>query len=150
MSTRAVIHLGLDGDVLTLCGRRLTAVEVIAPHPETCRACLERLGEARRLVSRGESYWRPMIGLMEVATSNAAASWAKTRSKAMASRIKRSGNRPKTAAHLHTAQKKRFAQTTKEDREHEHVVSDARAARQRPGEPEPDYGKGESGEADDA
>lgn len=61
----------------------------------------------------------------------------------MASGIKGSGNRPKTAKHLRKTNEKSFAKTTKEDRDREHAASDAWAARQREatGSQEPDYSK---------
>lgn len=61
----------------------------------------------------------------------------------MASGIKGSGNRPKTAKHLRTPPKKQFTKTTKEDREREHMATDAWAQRQRlaTGSEEPDHGR---------
>lgn len=49
----------------------------------------------------------------------------------MASGIKRSGNRPKTAAHLRSPQKKAHVNRTAEEREREHTATDAWAARRR-------------------
>lgn len=44
--------------------------------------------------------------------------------------IKKSGNRPKTAAHLRVGSEKKFTDTTKEDRERRHHETDTWAARQ--------------------
>lgn len=49
----------------------------------------------------------------------------------MASGIKRSGNRPKTAKHLRGSQEKVFVNRTKEDRDREHATTDAWAERER-------------------
>lgn len=64
-----VIHLAPHGESLTLCGvRPIATVTVIAPHVETCRERVHQLAERRRQVARGESDWRPLVGLMERAS----------------------------------------------------------------------------------
>lgn len=45
--------------------------------------------------------------------------------------IKKSGNRPKTAAHLRVGSEKKFIDTTKEDRERRHHETDTWAEKQR-------------------
>jgi hypothetical protein len=54
----------------------------------------------------------------------------------MASGIRGSGNRPKTAKHLRNAQQKTFVNRTKEDRERDHLATDAWAERERAKAPE--------------
>lgn len=49
----------------------------------------------------------------------------------MASGIRKSGNRPKTAKHLRSASTKEHVNRTKEERDREHGVTDTWAARQR-------------------